>query len=227
MNVNIASLACAVFLRDLAIATRSGGGWFYAILFFAVFGALAGVAIGPELSALAGAAPAIVWLGAAFAIQLSVADIFEADFRDGSLRAFAAEQESLFPYFAAKAGLVAVTAAAPMVVSSPLLLTMFGVDPARLAGAAFLLALGFPALILTALFAAALAAGLRAGGLLAVIVAAPFLAPPLIFGVLAIETYIGTGMLWSPEALILLALSLFMAALAPGFSIAALRIGLE
>jgi len=227
MNVSSLSLARAIFTRDLAIAMRSGGGWFYAILFFAVFGTLAGVAIGPEPSALALAAPAIVWLAATFAIQLSVADIFDADLRDGSLRALAAEQTSLLPYFAAKAGLVFVTAAAPMVAASPLLLTMFGINPENLMGAVVILALGAPALILTALFSAALAAGLRAGSLLAMIIAAPFLAPPLIFGVLAVESYMASATIWSPEALILSALSLFMVVMAPGFSLAALRIGLE
>jgi len=59
------------------------------------------------------------------------------------------------------------------------------------------------------------------------IIAAPFLAPPLIFGVLAVESYMASATIWSPEALILSALSLFMVVMAPGFSLAALRIGLE
>lgn len=219
--------ARALLTRDLGIAMRSGGGWFYAIMFFSVFAALAGIAIGPELNALASAAPAINWLAAAFAIQLTVADTFEADFRDGSLGILAAEQESLFPYFLAKTMLVALTAAAPMVAASPVVMTMFGVAPEKLFGAAVLLAIGAPALVLTALFAAALTAGLRAGGLLAVVIAAPFLAPPLIFGVLSIETYIDQGVFWSPETLILAALSLFMSVLAPPFSVIALRLGLE
>jgi len=106
-------------------------------------------------------------------------------------------------------------------------MTMFGVAPAHLIGSAILLAFGAPALVLTALFAAALAAGLRAGGVLAVVIAAPFLAPPLIFGVLSIETYIEQGVFWSPETFILAALSLFMTALTPPFSVIALRLGLE
>lgn len=227
MSVSWRSLTGAVFDRDFAVARRSGGGWFYALLFFGVFSALAGIAIGPELSALKPAAPAVIWLGAAFAVLLVVADIFEGDFRDGFLRAFAAEQESLVSYFAAKFLLVFATAAAPMIIAAPLILTMFGVGPEKLAGAAFLLALGLPALVLTAMFASALAAGLRAGGMLAVVVAAPFLAPPLIFGALSVEAYIANSVLWSPEALILTALSLFMAALSPVFSIMALRLGLE
>ena len=227
MNARSLSFNRALLARDFVIDIRSGGGWFYEILFFDIFATLAGVAIGPELSALAAAAPAILWLAAAFAIQLTVADIFESDFQDGSLRVIAAEQESLFPYLTAKAVLVMLTAVAPLVAASPVILTMFGFAPGQLAGAGLLLVIGAPALALTGLFAAALTAGLRAGGLLAVIIAAPFLAPPLIFGVLSVEAYIASGALWSPETLVLAALSLFMTALAPPFSVAALRLGLE
>lgn len=217
----------ATLVRDLAISVRSGGGWFYAILFFVVFAALAGIAIGPELPALASAAPAINWLAAAFAIQLTVTDVFEDDFRDGSLAIIAAEQTSLFPYFFAKVIFVGLIVAAPMILASPVILTMFGISPVHIMGAATLLAIGIPSLVLTAVFAAALTAGLRAGGLLAVVIAAPFLAPPLIFGVLSIETYIANGIFWSPETFVLAALSLFMAVMAPPFSVIALRLGLE
>ena len=60
----------AVFARDLKVAFRSGGGWFYALFFFVVFAVLAGIAIGPGSSALVATAPAVFWLAAAFALQV-------------------------------------------------------------------------------------------------------------------------------------------------------------
>lgn len=217
----------AIFARDLKIAFRSGGGWFYAIFFFMIFTALAAIAIGPELSALAAAAPAVIWLAAAFALQFSAADIFESDLRDGTLRALAAEQPSLFSYWLTKTGVLAVISAAPMMLAAPFILTMLGVAfPAALSGV-ILLIVGLPALVLVASFTAALSAGLRAGGLLATIIAAPLAAPILVFGVSATEILFTSGVLWPPESLILGALSLFMAALTPGFAIAALRLSLE
>ncbi|MHA7871722.1 MAG: heme exporter protein CcmB [Hyphococcus sp.] len=227
MNGETIALWRAVLTRDVAAATRTGGGWFYAALFFAVFAALAGIAIGPELSALSQAASAIIWLAAAFSVQLTVSDIFEGDITDSTLRVLAAEQQSLVPYFAAKAALVFIISVAPIAAASPLILTMFGIAPGAIPALAAVFLIGAPALVMPALFAAALAAGLRAGGLLAVVIAAPFLAPPLIFGVLCVDTYIETAVFWSPETLILGALSLFMTALAPPFSLAALRLGLE
>lgn len=220
-------IAGAVMARDLKIAFRSGGGWFYALFFFAMFTALAAIAFGPQLSALSMAAPATLWLAAALAIQFAAADMFEGDLRDGSLRAFAAEQGGLFHYWLAKAGVLALTAAAPMIVVAPLFMMMLGIPFALGAGAALMLAVGAPALLLISLLTAALAGGLRAGGLLATIIAAPFAAPVLVFGVSATKIIFAGDGFGSPESLILGALSLFMAAVTPVFAIAALRISLE
>lgn len=221
------SYAGAVLARDLVLAFRSGGGWFYALFFFAVFTALAAIAFGPSLSALAQAAPAAVWLAAALAIQFAAADLFEADMQDGSLRALAAEQGTLFPYWLAKAALLALTAALPMVFAAPFFLTMLGVTFAQGIGLAVILLIGAPALLFIAVLTAALAAGLRAGGLLAMVIAAPFAAPVLVFGVSAAKAFLAGNGLASPETLILGALSLFMAAATPGFAVAALRVSLE
>ncbi|GJL92068.1 heme exporter protein CcmB [Hyphococcus sp.] len=213
--------------RDVAIAFRSGGGWFYAVFFFAVFTALAAIAFGPALSALAIAAPAAIWLAAALAIQFAAADLFETDFTDGSLRVIAAEQQSLFPYWLAKALLLSLIAALPLIFAAPFFLTMLGVPFGAGVGVSLVLLVGAPALIFVAVLTAALSTGLRTGGLLASILAAPFAAPVLVFGVSAAKAYLAGGVLISPELLILGALSLFMAAVTPPFVIAALRVSLE
>lgn len=220
-------IARAVFARDVKLAFRSGGGWFYALFFFAVFAALSAIAIGPERSALAAAAPAVVWLALAFSLQFAATGVFDHDLADGSLRAMAAEQPSLFPYWLAKAGVLLALSAAPMIVAAPFVLVMFGGGFEAGLKTALLMAVGAPALALIALLTAALAAGLRAGGLLASVIAAPFAAPVLVFGVSASKIVIQGGAPWPPESLILGALSLFMAATTPGFAVVALRVSLE
>ena len=95
------------------------------------------------------------------------------------------------------------------------------------AGAALILGVGAPALVFIAVLTSALSAGLRAGGLLAMIIAAPFTAPVLVFGVTAAKAFLAGAGLFGPETLILGALSLFMAAATPVFAIAALRVSLE
>jgi len=221
------SMMAALLSRDLTLAFRSGGGWFYALFFFAVFTALAGIAFGPSLGALAAAAPAAIWLAAALSIQFASASLFEDDLRDGSLRVLAAERPSLFSYWLAKALMMMLTAAAPLILTAPLFLTMLGVPFAKGVGAAMLLLVGSPALICVAVLTSALASGLRAGGLLASVIAAPFAAPALVFAVSATKAYFAGVGLATPETLILGALSLFMAAVTPVFAIAALRVSLE
>jgi len=220
-------MTLSLLRRDIAIAFRSGGGWFYAVFFFAVFTALAAIAFGPALSALATAAPAAIWLAAALAVQFAAADLFESDVQDGSLRVLAAERVSLFPYWLAKAVLLALTAAAPLIATAPLFLTMLGVPFTDGISVSAIMLTGAPALICIAVLTSALSTGLRAGGLLATILAAPFAAPVLVFGVSAARALLEAGVLISPELLILGALSLFMMAATPVFAIAALRVSLE
>lgn len=221
------SIAGAVFSRDVKLAFRSGGGWFYALFFFAVFAALSALAIGPERQALSAAAPAVVWLALAFSLQFAATGVFDQDLQDGTLRAFAAEQQSLLPYWLAKTGVLLALSVAPMVVAAPFALVMFGASFEEALKGAALMLVGAPALVFIALLTAALAAGLRAGGLLATVIAAPFAAPVLVFGVSAAKIMFQSGALWPPESLILGALSLFMAAITPGFAVAALRVSLE
>ena len=114
-----------------------------------------------------------------------------------------------------------------MIVAAPFFLTMLGVNFDDGVALSLILLIGAPALIAIAVLTSTLSAGLRAGGLLATIIAAPFAAPVLVFGVTAAKAYVATGLIASPELLILGALSLFMAVATPVFSIAALRISLE
>ncbi len=220
-------LTRAIAARDLSIAFRAGGGWFYALMFFAVFAAMAALALGPGRLLLAPAAPAVLWLAAAFSTQFAVADIFEGDANDGFLHALAAEEESLFPYVLAKVLTVMATSALPQVVAAPIILTMYGAPVDAVIAATMVFLMGLPGIMLIALFTAALAAGLRAGGMLATLIAAPFMAPVLIFGVSAMKKVLNGYGFWSPEMLVLTALSLFFAAVIPPFTIFVLRAALE
>ncbi|MEM9494732.1 MAG: heme exporter protein CcmB [Pseudomonadota bacterium] len=216
----------AILVRDVKVALRSGGGWFHALLFYGLFAGLSALAFGPELSALSEAAPAVIWLAAALAVQFAVADIFARDVADGFLYAISAEEESLFGYYAAKASFVAAAIAAPVVLATPLVMAMFGAGPGSITGAA-MLAIGLPGLIFLSLFTAAIAAGLQAGGMLAIAISAPLVAPVLIFGVIATEKLLASQVFWSPEAMFLAALTLILGAAMPLFTIAALRAALE
>ena len=221
------STLVTVLRRDLTLAFRSGGGWFYGLFFFAIFIALSAIGFGPELAALRNAAPAIIWLALSFSLQFSAATIFESDVSDGSLRVFVAQRRQLIDYIFGKSFALALTSVAPILAATPFALSMLGVDLTAGIGVSFQLLIGAPALIALAVFSSALSTGLRAGGLLAAIIAAPFLAPSLVFGVSATKIFVLGGPVASPETLILGAVSLFMAALVPWFVVQILRISLE
>ena len=75
----------ALFVRDLRLAVRVGGGGGIGVLFFLIVVVLMPFAIGPDLALLARIGPAILWLGALLASLLTLDRLFTADHEDGSL----------------------------------------------------------------------------------------------------------------------------------------------
>ena len=74
-----------LFLRDVGLSVRSGGGFGLALIFFLIVVTLIPLALGPDQTALAVVAPGVLWLGALLACLLSLDRIFGLDFEDGTL----------------------------------------------------------------------------------------------------------------------------------------------
>ena len=75
----------AVFIRDLKIAFRAGGGAGLGVVFFLALITVVPFAVGPDMPLLARIGPAILWIGALLATLLGLDRIFSADREDGSL----------------------------------------------------------------------------------------------------------------------------------------------
>ena len=75
----------ALFMRDLRLAVRSGGGAAVGVVFFLAVVTLVPFAVGPDLNLLARIGPAILWLGALLSTLLGLDRLFQADLDDGSL----------------------------------------------------------------------------------------------------------------------------------------------
>src|SRR5215467_13988436 len=75
----------ALFVRDVRLAVRVGGGAGIGVLFFLIVVVLAPFAIGPDLALLGRIGPAILWLGALLASLLTLDRLFSIDLEDGSL----------------------------------------------------------------------------------------------------------------------------------------------
>lgn len=217
----------ALLKRDWKSGTRSGGGWFHAVYFFAVFACFMAFTVGPKSSALVMTAPGLLWLGTMLALQLSATDLFASDFQDESLKVIVTERGELTPYVTAKLIFVSLTSALPIIVLSPLYFIIFALDPSQAVHASLVFAIGCPTLILAASVSAALSSSMNVSGVLGACLSIPVAIPALIFGVSATRKAIESRIIWSPDLQILIAITLLYLVIVPLFLIAALRFGLE
>lgn len=224
---SVISVIKAQLERDMRSGLRSGGGWFHAVFFFAVFACFMAFTIGPERAQLSIVAPGLLWLGAMLSMQLSGADLFSSDYLDDTLKVIKAEHSSLAPYLIAKLLFLTLTSAGPIAILAPFFFIVFGLQPSQALPAAFIFLTGVPILILSAAVSAAISTAMRSSNLLGASLAVPVAIPALIFGVGATKDVLETAIIWSPEYKVLLALGLIYIVIIPPFLLAALRFGLE
>lgn len=217
----------ALFLRDINVALRMGGGAPMAVLFFLLVVTLMPFALGPDLALMQRIGPAILWLGALLASLLALDRLLAADHEDGSLDLILISGVPLELALLAKAAAHWVTTALPLVIVTPLLAMFFNLDPLAMAAVSLTLLAGTPALTLIGLIGAALTVTLRRGGLLISVLILPLTIPVLIFGVAASNAAIVGPLPFGTPFAILCALSLMSAVIGPAAAALALRQGLD
>ena len=217
----------ALFLRDVRLATRVGGGAGIGVLFFLIVVALTPFAIGPDLALLGRIGPAILWLGALLASLLALERLLAADQEDGSLDLILMAETPLELALAAKAAAHWLTTGLPLVIATPLLGLFMNLDAAASAAVALTLLAGTPALTFIGLIGAALTVALRRGGLLLAVLVLPLTVPVLIFGVAASNAAIVGPLPFGTPFTILCALTLVSLVVGIFAAAAALRHGME
>src|SRR6185312_2421311 len=75
----------ALYIRDIRLGIRAGGGALVGVLFFLAVVAVVPFGVGPDLNLLARIGPAMLWIGALLAGLLGLDRLFQADREDGSL----------------------------------------------------------------------------------------------------------------------------------------------
>ena len=163
----------AIFMRDVRLAVRVGGGGGIGVLFFLIVVVLMPFAIGPDLALLGRIGPAILWLGALLASLLTLDRLFAADHEDGSLDLILMSDTPLELAVAAKALAHWLTTGLPLVIAMPLLGLFMNLDGRASAAVALTLLAGTPALTFIGLIGAALSVALRRGGLLLAVLVLP------------------------------------------------------
>ena len=242
-----------LFLRDLRLALRIGGGAGLSLSFFFITTIVMAFSVDPEPSVLSQIGAGAIWIAAALAALLSLDRLFQADFEDGSLEQIALGPIPLETAVLSKAAAHWATTGLPATLAALVLGPMFYLDGCAAAEAlkqqcapggaaavaqqifrldgvsatlALALALGTPALSLIGAVGAAITLGVRRGGLLLSVIIAPLYTPTLILGAASARA---AGLDIDPinSLLLLAAISLGSMALAPFAAAAALRINLS
>jgi len=213
----------AIFVRDLRIAFRAGGGAGIGVMFFLAMITIVPFAVGPDLPLLARIGPALLWIGALLATLLGLDRIFSGDHDDGTLDLLLLSPVPLELIAAAKGAAHWVATGLPLVVAAPLLGLLLGVEPKILGAVTLTLLMGTPALTFLGLVGAALAVALPRGGLLVAVLILPLTVPVLIFGVAASAAAGGGLVPFETPLKLVAALSLVTLVVGPVAAAAAIR----
>jgi heme exporter protein B len=213
----------ALFLRELRVGRRIGGGTMLGVVFFLIIVTLTPFAIGPDLALLARIAPAILWLSGLLATLLGLDRLFQADYEDGSLDLLLMGRTAFELVILTKCAAHWILTGLPLVAAAPVFGLMLAMPPQDLWRIALSLLVGTPALTLIGAIGAALTVSLRRGGLLLAVLVLPLSIPVLIFGVAAAATTESGLVPFATPLLILSALTLIALVGAPVAAAAALR----
>ena len=198
----------AILKRDLAVASRAGGGGELALVFFLTMVVLVPFALGPDLNLLSRIGPAILWLGALLSALIGLDRLFQSDEEDGSLDLIRASALPLELAVLAKGLAHWLTTGLPLALVSPLLGLLVALPGEGVLPLVARLLVGTPALSFIGAGGAALAASLRRGGLIVPVLVAPLTVPVLIFGVSSANAAVGGTVPFLTPFLILCAISL-------------------
>ncbi|TIP89835.1 MAG: heme exporter protein CcmB [Mesorhizobium sp.] len=219
----------SLFLRDIRLSIRAGGGALTGVIFFLAVIATIPFGVGPDLNLLARIGPAILWIGALLACLLGLDRLFQADREDGSLDLLVLSDDRQMLALTVLTKCLAHWAGSvlPLVIAAPLLGLFMNMEPIGIGATALTLLVGTPAITFIGAAGAAVAVALPRGGLLISVLVLPLTIPVLIFGVSASYGAVANPDPFLQPFLILAALSLFLAVLGPVAAALALRHGAD
>ncbi|MDX8462735.1 heme exporter protein CcmB [Mesorhizobium humile] len=219
----------ALFLRDIRLSIRAGGGALIGVIFFLAVIVTIPFGVGPDLNLLARIGPAILWIAALLACLLGLDRLFQADREDGSLDLLVLNGDRHMLALTVLTKCLAHWAGSvlPLVVAAPLLGLFMNMEPLGIGATALTLLIGTPAITFIGAAGAAVAVALPRGGLLISVLVLPLTIPVLIFGVSASYGAVADPAPFLQPFLILAALTLFLAVIGPLAAALALRHGTD
>lgn len=218
-------MSCVALIgRDIRLASRGGGSTLLAVAFFATVVTLVPLGIGPLPGILRAVAGGIVMVCAALAALLSLDDLFQADFEDGSLDLLATGPLSLESLAASKIAAHWLATGLPILVISPLAALAMELPGNSVLTMLKAVALGTPAISAVGAIGASLTLAAKRGGLVLPLIVLPLLTPVVIFGAGIVRSTLDG--LANGAVLYLAAYSLAAVLLSPFATAAGLRMNL-
>ncbi|KKO46999.1 heme ABC transporter permease [Arsukibacterium ikkense] len=216
-----------IFLqRELRLLARQKADWLNPILFFIIVLSLFPLGVGPEPNMLRIIAPGVVWIAALLSVLLAAERLFKDDYRNGVIEQLVAGRQSLLAFVLAKTFANWLSTGLPLILLSPVVALLLGLEQAALLAMALTLLLGTPLLSLLSVLGSALTMAADKGGILLALLILPLYIPLLIFASSAIEAA-SMGLNYQGQLAILLAMLLLALALVPMAVTSALRINVS
>ena len=216
----------ALFLRDLTLAFRAGGGFGLGLAFFLLVAVLVPLGVGPEPAVLARIAPGVLWVGALLSCLLTLDRLFALDREDGTLDLLATSPLPMEAVVAVKAAAHWVVTGLPLTLLAPVLGVLLNLGSAGQGWLVLSLLLGTPALSVIGAFGASLTVGLKRGGLLLGLLVLPMYLPTLIFGAEVVRRG-AIGLAAGPPLAMLAGITAGALAVLPFAAAAAIRVNLR
>ena len=215
-----------LILRDIHLVIKGSSDAGAALLFYLLAIIMFPLSSGTETTLLTSIAGGAIWVAALFSSLLSLDRLFRSDFEDGSLEQLVLSGISLETIVISKCFAHWLTNGLPIVILSPVLALIIGLDFSYWWILCLTLLLGTPSLTLIGATPAALSCAIGKGGVLTALIILPLMLPVLILGSGAINAEIlglgGFGHIYALAAI--LPLSLLAV---PFLASKALRLGWE
>ena len=217
---------CRLILRDIHLVIKGSSDAAAALLFYLLAIIMFPLSSGTDTNLLTSIAGGAIWVAALFSSLLSLDRLFRSDFEDGSLEQLVLSGISLETIVLSKCFAHWLTNGLPIVILSPILAMIIGLDISYWWVLCSTLLLGTPSLTLIGATPAALSCAIGKGGVLTALIILPLMLPVLILGSGAITAEIsglgGFGHIYALAAI--LPLSLLAV---PFLASKALRLGWE
>ena len=212
--------------REALLGTGALGDHIGQTAFFIMIAALFPLAVGPSADTLRMLGPSVIWISALLSALPAFDRLFAEDDRQGWLEQVCLLPGGLTGYVLARLLSWYILSVLPLLVITPVLVLLYDLPVVVLPVLVPSLALGTACLTLLGAISAALTLGARRTALLVALLLLPLSLPVVIFGVAISDSFL-TGQSFSGQAKLLGAVFLFLTAVSPVATIAALRSALE